>query len=98
MKFCQHCGSEINENAVVCVKCGCSVSNMPAVDNTNSVGMVVLSVLWPLFGIIYYFVKKNDRPYCAKNCLKGALISWGVSIGLTVLLYAVGIGSMMAYM
>ena len=25
--FCQHCGAEVNENAVVCVKCGCAISN-----------------------------------------------------------------------
>ena len=23
--FCQNCGAEINDNAVVCVKCGCAV-------------------------------------------------------------------------
>ena len=27
-KFCQHCGAEINEKAVVCVKCGCQVDYM----------------------------------------------------------------------
>lgn len=25
MKFCRHCGKEINEKAVVCIHCGCSV-------------------------------------------------------------------------
>ena len=25
-KFCTHCGNEVNENAVVCVKCGCAIS------------------------------------------------------------------------
>lgn len=24
--FCNHCGAEINDDAVVCVKCGCSVT------------------------------------------------------------------------
>ena len=24
--FCPHCGAEINDNAVVCVKCGCAVT------------------------------------------------------------------------
>ena len=27
--FCSNCGAEVNENAVVCVKCGCAV-NRPA--------------------------------------------------------------------
>ena len=25
MKYCVHCGAEIHDEAVVCVKCGCSV-------------------------------------------------------------------------
>lgn len=26
MKYCQTCGAELHENAVICTKCGCSVS------------------------------------------------------------------------
>lgn len=28
--FCQNCGAQINEKAVVCVRCGCSVVDMAA--------------------------------------------------------------------
>lgn len=28
MKYCQHCGAEVNEEAVICVKCGCSVGKI----------------------------------------------------------------------
>ena len=32
MKYCMHCGAEIHDEAVVCVKCGCKVENeVPAV-------------------------------------------------------------------
>lgn len=30
MKYCVHCGGEIHEEAVVCVKCGRSVAQVPA--------------------------------------------------------------------
>lgn len=31
MSYCPHCGNEINEEAVVCVSCGCSVERqLPA--------------------------------------------------------------------
>lgn len=36
--FCSNCGAEINDNAVVCVKCGCAVSR-PAnftINDTNA--------------------------------------------------------------
>jgi ribosomal protein L40E len=28
MKFCTHCGAEIADDAVICVKCGCSVGKL----------------------------------------------------------------------
>ena len=28
--FCSNCGAEVNDNAVVCVKCGCAINNRPA--------------------------------------------------------------------
>ncbi len=27
MKYCEHCGAEIDDKAVVCVKCGCAVKS-----------------------------------------------------------------------
>lgn len=29
MKFCAHCGNELNDEAVVCVKCGCAANSTP---------------------------------------------------------------------
>ena len=83
MKFCQHCGKEIMEEAVVCPGCGCAVkatNNAQAteVDESVSAGLVVLAVLIPLFGIIYWPVKAKTRPKCAKACGIAAIISWAV--------------------
>ena len=37
MRFCSHCGAEIMDEAVVCVKCGCSVGRpVPAVQTAQS--------------------------------------------------------------
>lgn len=92
MKFCQHCGKEIFDEAVVCTNCGCSVqetnkTDMAEVDNSVSAGLVVLAVLIPLFGIIYWPVKAKTRPKCALTCGIAALISWAVSF---VVLMAAG--------
>lgn len=83
MKFCQHCGKEIMDEAVVCTNCGCSVSSvkntqMTEVDESVSAGLVVLAVLIPLFGIIYWPVKAKTRPNCAKACGIAAIISWAL--------------------
>lgn len=83
MKFCQHCGKEIMEEAVICPGCGCSVQSgnntqVAEVDESISAGLVVLAVLIPLFGIIYWPVKAKTRPKCAKACGIAAIISWAV--------------------
>ena len=36
MKYCSHCGSQVHDEAVVCVKCGCSLeTKMQPVVKTN---------------------------------------------------------------
>ena len=35
-KYCTHCGNEVNENAVICVKCGCAIKP----DNANNTSQV----------------------------------------------------------
>lgn len=82
MKFCQNCGAEIDKNAIICIKCGCSTkpaNQATEVDDSVSVGLVVLAVLIPLFGIIYWPVKAKSRPKCAKACGIASIISWVVS-------------------
>ncbi len=80
MKFCQHCGKEVLDDAVICMNCGCSVTNNATaeVDQSVSVGLVILAVLIPLFGIIYWPVKAKSRPKCAVTCGVAAIISWAV--------------------
>ena len=89
MKFCQYCGKELLDEAVICPGCGCSVqdeNNTPTntVDESVSAGLVVLAILIPLFGIIYWPVKAKTRPKCAKACGIAAIISWVAGFVLTM--------------
>lgn len=88
MKYCQKCGAEINENAVVCVKCGCSTNpsnQLAEVDDTISIGLVILSLIIPLFGIIYWPVKAKSRPKCAMTCGITGIASWIVGFLFTMI-------------
>ena len=72
-KYCSHCGNEVSEEAVICVKCGCSVQNFNASQTVVSrdevsVGMVILSILIPLVGIIYWAVNAKSKPKAARAC------------------------------
>lgn len=93
MKYCSNCGAEIDENAVICVKCGCAVqgkgTQVATAEDTVSVGFVILSILIPLFGIIYWAVKAKECPKRAKACGIAGIISMVVSILFTVVFYGV---------
>ncbi|GHV82392.1 hypothetical protein AGMMS49991_09500 [Spirochaetia bacterium] len=93
MKYCSHCGSEVLDDAIVCVKCGCSVSNInqQAVGGINpndapSSGFAVLGFFFPLIGLILWIVWNNTSPLKAKSTGKGALIGVITSAALSILI------------
>ena len=59
--YCKHCGQEINDNAAVCIHCGCAVSNAPAQTQNSAAtkgesktGMgILLGLLLGFIGLIY---------------------------------------------
>lgn len=75
--YCQKCGKEINDDAVVCVHCGCAVNqaafNQTAGMDKANVGLVILSFLFPLFGWIYGGIRYKDYPNSSKT-----YIGWGI--------------------
>ena len=86
--FCSKCGKEINEEAVVCVHCGCAVENKKvstvAADAPNT-GWAVLGFFIPLVGLILYLVNKDTYPLKAKSAGKGALIGFGLIAAIVAL-------------
>lgn len=92
--FCQKCGKEIHDEAVICVHCGCEVK--PSVKQQNaedipSTGLNVLAFFLPLVGLILYLVWHDKTPKRARSIGKWALISVIVSIVGYILLVAVGL-------
>lgn len=52
--------------------------------DTGGGGWGLLGFCVPIAGIVLYFVWKDERPYTAKACLNGALISIGLGIFLNI--------------
>ncbi|MBQ4111144.1 MAG: zinc ribbon domain-containing protein [Clostridia bacterium] len=59
MKYCTHCGNEILDEAVVCVKCGCSVNPggtpgaaTPDLVQQLSTRVKVNGIIWMVIGIL----------------------------------------------
>ena len=98
MKFCQYCGAQIPDDAIHCPACGCAVNNQGTMNNQNAVdesvngGLIVLAILIPLFGFIYWPVKAKSRPNCARACGIAAIISWAVSFTISMVTTSMGMG------
>lgn len=95
MKFCSHCGKEVNEKAVICPSCGCQIEDSEA-DRANP-GLIVLSILIPLAGIIIAIAFWSKTPNAAKTYLKAALITILVEVILWVLFYVIIFGAVFGF-
>lgn len=96
MKYCTNCGSQIDDEAIICIHCGCAVQKaqpQPPVYNAPAdkadAALVVLCVLFPIVGLVLWAVKRDESPVAARSYGKAALISFCVCTALIVLLYAV---------
>lgn len=93
MKFCSHCGTQIDDNAVICLKCGCPTAPTPfipgggSIQDAPSAGFAILSFFFPIIGLILWLVWKDYTPMRAKSCGKGALV--GAITGLVVLIITI---------
>ena len=101
MKFCSKCGKQINDDAVICVNCGCSVGNAVVTENdAPSTGFAVLGFFIPIAGLILYLINKDKCPQKAKSAGKGAIAGIIVSVVFSIIYGAVVgslVGSMMYY-
>lgn len=87
--YCQNCGAEIAKEAYVCPKCGVRTYNEQTTnveDKPNMALNIISLLLLPILGIILYFVWKKDTPIKAKSILTYALIGWGISFVLNLIL------------
>ena len=101
MKFCSKCGKEVNEQAVVCVHCGCSLGKVAEAEvDAPSTAFAILGFFFPLIGLILWAVNKDKTPLKANSAGKGALIGFIVSIVAGVvfgIVYGSLLGSLLYY-
>lgn len=91
MAYCKNCGSQIDDRAVICPRCGVSLENKP-VDN-GGFGWGVLGCCLPVVGLILFLVWKDTKPKSAKAAGIGALVSVGLGVLYYLLIIAIGIGA-----
>ena len=98
MKYCQKCGNELMDEAVICPGCGCAQGKTAApAEDSSSFGWACLGFCIPLVGLILYLVWKDSTPLKAKSAGKGALISVIASV-VFYIIYFLCVGIFLAAM
>ena len=86
--YCYKCGQEIEDDSKFCPLCGAQIEQSQedidyssyAPDYNNpmdkpSIGLNILSFLFPIIGIVLFFVWRNTYPIKGKSCVKFSLMS-----------------------
>ena len=82
MKYCQKCGSTVAEGTVTCTNCGCMVAD----EDKVNVGLIILSILIPIAGVILWPVKHKKTPKAARIYGLTGITAWAVSFVLSMMM------------
>lgn len=85
IKYCTHCGTELEDTAEVCPSCGTPAGPQDKPDTALN----LLSFFIPLVGLILFLVYRDRQPRRAKAIGKFAL--FGVGLAAAVMLVCAGI-------
>ena len=95
MAFCKKCGAEIDDQAVICPKCG--VQQTPEVEDNGGFLWGMLGCCIPLVGLILFLVWKDTKPKTSKAAGIGALVGVICGIAFYVLMFMIGLSSALYY-
>ena len=93
-KFCSNCGNEVVEEAVICPKCGASVSQKnqnvsPKGNNSNGMATAgfILSFFVPLLGLIFSILglKKVKETNTGKGLSTAGIIISSIALFITLI-------------
>ena len=94
--FCQNCGKEVSNESKVCVHCGSTVHGGGASSTTRAANPehdesktflgVILALFIGVIGLVIGIVMYPEGTVARKTFIKGWLIAFFVSMGISVLL------------
>ena len=104
--YCKHCGQEINDNAAVCIHCGCAVSNAPAqtqhsaaTKGESKTGLgILLGLLLGFIGLIIGICMYPSGSVERKTFTKACGITIAISVGVSVLIFIITIAAGAAFL
>ena len=90
--YCRKCGKEIDDEAVVCIGCGCAVeeTKVNKEDNEPKTGMGVLMGLFlGIIGLIIGLCLYKPDTIARKTFMKAWGITFGICAAVSVIIYVV---------
>lgn len=91
--FCQNCGKEIDEKAIVCPNCGVATGKNLQTSDNGGFGWGLLGFCMPVVGLVLFLVWKDSKPKTSKTSGIGALVSVGLIILFYVVLFIIGLSA-----
>ena len=93
MAFCKNCGEQIDEQAVICPKCGVQQKELSQAYGEDKGGFLwgLLGCCIPIVGLVLFLVWKDTKPKTSKAAGIGALVCVGSVIVFYLLLIILGI-------
>ncbi|MDR2314624.1 MAG: TM2 domain-containing protein [Spirochaetaceae bacterium] len=80
MKYCAHCGSELMDEAVICIKCGCAVEQIiEGVSEKDWLTTLLLSIFLGGIGVHRFYVNKiGTGIIMLLLCWTGISLIWAI--------------------
>lgn len=93
MAFCRNCGAQIDDQAVVCPKCG--VAQGAGMSTSDNGGFLwgLLGCCIPLVGLILFLVWKDTKPKTSKAAGIGALVGVLSIVVWYIVAIVIGLGA-----
>ena len=92
MAYCKNCGSQIDNRAIICPKCGVPQETKPAVVDNGGFGWGFLGFILPVVALVLFRFWKQTKPNTARVVGIGALVG-AIICAVLYIIYFVLLGS-----
>ncbi len=90
--FCKKCGKEVNDDAVVCIHCGCSLKedeNKKEMNESKTGIGVLMGLFLGIIGLVIGICMYPAGTLARKTFLKAWGITFGVCVAILVVCYII---------
>ena len=90
--YCRKCGKEIDDQAIVCIGCGCAVqeTKKDTEQDTSKTGIgILMGFFLGIIGLIIGLCLYKEDTVARKTFMKGWGITFGICAGITIIFFII---------